>query len=160
MTRQHICERKKRVIANVLVKLTLKQAKAFTCDVFGIWGPRHRSTRGPHRYTVIVLSSGSSLMISTCTRTQLRREIFLKSRCSWTTKRCSDMVWVYLTLIKRIVPWTRCLKRTPKLVGGSLQSSQKAASPATKRHSNKSYDLHRSKRENTTQHQLYIIKRW
>ena len=43
---------------------TFKQANALTKDVFGIWGPRHRSTNGPHLYTVIVLSSGKSLMIS------------------------------------------------------------------------------------------------
>lgn len=45
---------------------TFSEAKALTCAVVGMWGPRHRSTSGPQRYTVMVLSSGSSLMISTC----------------------------------------------------------------------------------------------
>ena len=47
---------------------TLRQANALVWEVFGMWGPRQRSTRGPQRYTVMVLSSGSSLMISTCPR--------------------------------------------------------------------------------------------
>ena len=50
---------------NKLTKLqTFKQANAFTKDVFGICVPKHRSIKGPHLYTVIVLSSGNSLMIS------------------------------------------------------------------------------------------------
>lgn len=45
--------------------ITFKHANAFTNDVLGIWGPRHKSTKGPHLYTVMVLSSGKSLIIST-----------------------------------------------------------------------------------------------
>jgi len=45
---------------------TLRHAKALTWLVLGMWGPRHRSTSGPQRYTVMVFSSGSSRMISTC----------------------------------------------------------------------------------------------
>ena len=44
---------------------TFKQAIALTKDVLGMCGPRHKSTRGPHLYTVIVLSAGKSLIIST-----------------------------------------------------------------------------------------------
>lgn len=47
------------------LNVTFKHANAFTKDVLGIWGPRHKSTNGPHLYTVIVLSAGRSLMIST-----------------------------------------------------------------------------------------------
>jgi hypothetical protein len=46
-------------------KNTLRQAKALTKEVFGMCGPRQRSTKGPHLYTVMVLSSGNSLIIST-----------------------------------------------------------------------------------------------
>ena len=49
-----------------IFKSTFKTAKALTYDVLGMWGPRQRSTNCPHLYTVIVLSSGSSLIISIC----------------------------------------------------------------------------------------------